>query len=764
MFQPIPGGSTYPIAYDDERIEVHLPPVGYVIDKMPDPKTGKPSEKLIKSEILFDDLPLVDKKWKKPELPKNWDKWMEEERVLKETNPNYTHPDLDYFRAQEWRRRINGVWIAIGNNQKKPVEYVYLTGFGYFYLTWWYNGYKTNFRFVLLRIFYLLQWAEENPQCYGVVLSTLRRLGKTAIAYCYLFEYVARKKYAFGGSQAQKEEVAQEFFIKFLVGPFTNLPEFFVPIHEQSGQLKNGIFLKEGLSKGKKSNNNFGKKDSLGGDLTFKETKSNAYDKAKLNRYIVEEPGKWINDDVYSTFNKIKPALKDGHIIIGQAFLPTTVEELELGGESFIKIFEDSRASLMLKNEGATVSGLISLFIPAFEGYLFDQYGRSVIDDPDPKEELYDDLTGTRIVHGAKTLILKARRIVEHDLAKLTIEMRQYPWTWDEAKSTSNQFCHFSHTLLQNRISALQSQKPKFISGNIDWIDKKDGEVDFVRDDHKGRCKITMLLDEKGDGGDATNKFKIANNVGEEWDSDREMRTFYPKNDHLFAMGVDPIRNIKTDDPTASKAAAYIFKKYDALLDSGKPEQKPGLPHEQQFKSHRFILEYLTRPEDPEIFHEDMIKICRYFGCSMFEEGNVETLRQHFISRGYGAFLVNRGHFSDDALPGVRKDGNYADKAVRTDDVVTHNLVSKLHMYYNRFIDLVDFPNLLEDSLKFRIKKHFKKDAVFGAGYTLISGERNVAPPQPESENPIELEIFPVYDQSGIVSREVDITEFETWN
>lgn len=754
MFNPIPGGTSQRIGFeDDEYIDVQLPPVGYVVDKLPDPKTGKPSEKLIRSEILFDDLPLADKKWRKPLPPEGFDRWLEEEEVQQQLDPKYRNPDAEYYRAQEWRRRVNGVWIAIGNKKNEPVEYVYLTGFAYFYLTHWYNGYDTKFRFVLLKIFYALAWAEENPLSYGVILSTLRRLGKTAIAFCYLYDYCSRRKYAFGGMQAQKEDVAKEFFDNFLIKPFLQLPQFFIPNH--ANKYADGLFF----SDNKKSK----EKSYLMGSATYRETKSNAYDKNKLHRYIVEEPGKWGTVDVYTTFEKVKPALKDGPKIIGKCFLPTTVEELDLGGASFIRLAEDSRPSHMRKNEGRTRSGLIFIFIPAHEGYVFEEYGRSVVDDPLPNEEVIGE-DGKRIYKGSKTLILEDRNLHAGDVEKLSTSMRQYPMTWEEAKSMSNQFCHFNHQLLTHRLQYLNTLKTtKYTVGNFDWVDKKDGDVDFFRDDHNGRCKVTMLLDEHEEG-DTKKEFKVANNVRKEWDSDSERYIYSPLNDHKFAIGVDPIKNEVTDDPNASKAAAYVLWKYDPLIDAGKPEQKPGLPVHLQFKTNKFILEYLCRPEDPEIFHEDIIKICRYFGCSVFDEGNVETFRQHFKSRGYAAFLVNRGHFSDEALPGINKEGINADKSVRTDPTVTHNLINRLHMYYNRYIDLVDFDRLLEDSLAFRLKKHFKKDAVFGAGYTLINSDRRIAPPEPDDKRPIELELFPMYDQSGTVSREIDITELtETW-
>jgi hypothetical protein len=767
VFEPIPGGSVHRIQFDDEVLEVNLPPVGFVIDKMPDPKTGKPSERLIKSEILFDDLPLVDKKWSKTKLPKNWSRWMADEAVQKKINPKYSNPEADQFRAQEWRRRINGVWIAIGNRSNKPTEYFYLTGTHYLLLAWWDTGFEVKFRVPDLDNFYVLKWAEENPYSTGVAEGANRRSGKTLRAFCWYFDAPSRFRNYHGGLQAQKRDEAKEAFMTHLRPAFMELPEFFRPVYDTSSEMKSGLFFTAKLEKGKNAVNNFDFNESedenkpLNSKLTFKETSAKAYDKAKLHRHIAEEPAKWIEEDIYKNYLRIKPTLYEGPYLIGKLYWPTTIEEMKDGGASFVKLVEDSFPSLMkIYGHGKTKSGLIAHFRPAYRGFIFDEYGRAIVEDPEPNEVVIDE-RGNRVTEGAKTQLMARRKILEGNIMELTEEIRKFPFTWAEAKSASHQFCHFNHTLLQGRLGVLNAEKPRYVIGNLDWTGKKDGPVDFTPDEYKGRWKFTMLLDDEGDGGDPTQGFKIANNVGEEWDGDNERILYYPKNDHLFAMGVDPIRNVSTDDPTASKAAMYVFRRYSALIDAGKPAQKPGLPVEQRYKTNKFIVEYLTRPEDPEVFHEDMIKTCRYFGVTMFEEGNVETLRQHFKSRGYGRFLLTRGDFTDAALPGVNKDGKNAEKEVRTDDVVTHNLVSELHMYYNRYIDLVDFPNLLSYSLEFRIKKHHKKDAVFGAGYTLISSKRAVQAPPPDDDDsiPIELQINQMYDDSGVQSREIKIEE-----
>ena len=115
MYNPIEGGSTKRLKFDDEYIDVHLPPVGYVEDLVPNPYTGKPSRELIKAEILFEEKPLEQQKWVRTDYPEGWQKWIADEKIGKRTNKFYFNAEAERFRMQEWRRRYNGVWIALGH-------------------------------------------------------------------------------------------------------------------------------------------------------------------------------------------------------------------------------------------------------------------------------------------------------------------------------------------------------------------------------------------------------------------------------------------------------------------------------------------------------------------------------------------------------------------------------------------------------------------------------------------------------------------------
>jgi hypothetical protein len=749
---PIPGGSTYRVGFDEEFIEVHLPPVGYAIDRVPDPATGIPSMELVKCEILFEDLKITKQKWTRTDLPKEWKEWRKEEKKIQRLNPDLVHQKANKFRRQEWIRRMNGVWICIGNKLGKPVEYVFLTGTMYFYLTWWKQdfGYP-KFRFVYLKVFYGFQFAEDHRLVHGVTLSTNRRFGKSAIAYVWEFEYCSRTFNSYGGSQAQTKVDAKKKWESCMMYGWKRVPDFFRPKHDYN--VTSELKFTKPLPSGKTVYEDYEVEEGseLGGMMGFRETKSTSYDGEKLHRYILEEPGKWVEEDVYKTLRVVIPCTMEGDVKIGQIFAPTTIEDLEKGGDEFIEMFEDSFPSLMQKNEdGKTTSGLIAIFIPAYEGYIFDEYGRSIVDDPPPGVELFDD-KGAILTDGlgAKTKLLKARAKYKGDRQKYTELVRKYPFTWAEAKMMADQESPFNLEILSKRYNALNSMSGnQYIRGNFSWVGEVDGDVEFTRDDMAGRWMLAMTFDHKG--GDFENSNGIINRVGEQWQEGAKI--FYPKNDRMFAIGSDPIQYTNTDDPRSSKAGAYVFYKFDPAVDS------PESPVE-TWKSHNFIGQYLHRPDEYATYGEDMIMACRYFGCSILAEDNLKSLKQYFeeTRKQYAGFLLYRSSFDKTTLMVENKD---AWKGVDSNPEVINTYVGRLITFVLRHGHRLLFPELIEQMMKFTIKTRTKFDGVVAAGYTLLASEKIIEDHDPYEKVDV-AKYFTLHDQNGVRSKAIGTEEEE---
>lgn len=749
LVNPIPGGTAVDIRWDDEVITVQLPPIGYTIDRIPDLKTGKPTYELVKCEILGENLPIEAQKWERTPLPPDWKKWMVDEKKGKYQNKHYTNPLADQFRLQEWTRKVNGVWVAIGNRNGKPTEYVYLTGQAYDYFNWWKQdfGYP-RLRMVLIKLYLVMQYCKDHPRVHGLCLSTCRRFGKTTISMHNLWYDQSFKPNHRAGLQAQTRQDAEDKFRESFLYGWRNQPPFFKPsaFDYGSSQQSEVRFVKY-VAKGKTQLLDIDEDDDTGAlnnIIDYRETKTTSYDGYKLHNYSMEEPGKWEKVDVYQTLRVVIPCTREEFEKIGFIFAPTTIEDLDSGGEKFIEMFEHGKPSTMkINSNGKTTSELISLFINAAEGTLFDEYGRSVLDDP-AEDEIVISEKGDRIFQGSKTTILNNRAPKKLKSFQLyTEEVRKFPMSWDEAKMMATGESPFNTEILINRLEILESGTGyPFVTGNFEWVNGiVDGDVEFVRDmDGSGRWNLGRALDEEGPSLDSD--LRQANRVGFEFYDNKKL--WFPKNNKLFRAGSDPIRWVKTDDPRASKAACYIWSMFDPNLDMGKSRN--------QWKSANFIAEYFNRPDEFSVFGEDIIKAIRYFGCSINPEDNVNNLRQYLETRGYGQFILFKGDFDRNI---IKQSDTMSDayKALSSvDDVVSAGIQRLVSMVLHDGHRLL-FPNLVKQMIAFRIKDRTKFDAVVAAYFAILAAEANVREVTDGDDLTDVSTVFPMYNQDGVRSK-----------
>ncbi len=55
-----------------------------------------------------------------------------------------------------------------------------------------------------------------------------------------------------------------------------------------------------------------------------------------------------------------------------------------------------------------------------------------------------------------------------------------------------------------------------------------------------------------------------------------------------------------------------------------------------------FFLEYISRPQTAEIFFEDVLMACVFYGMPILAENNKPRLLYYFKRRGYRGFSINR--------------------------------------------------------------------------------------------------------------------------
>jgi hypothetical protein len=212
------------------------------------------------------------------------------------------------------------------------------------------------------KYFYFMQYCIEDPECMGMVEITKRRQGKTFRGGVFLYEYPSRTNNAKSGIQSKTGADAKEVFRKAVIQPFKKLPDFFVPVFDTSKGLTPTSELRfyQTTVKGKKANIIKDEKE-LESAIDWKTSEAISYDGQKLHRYLGDEVGKTMEVDVWNRWLVTKYChLDDEGRIIGKALLTTTVEDMEQGGASFKKIWENSD---QVKKAGKrTASGLYRYF------------------------------------------------------------------------------------------------------------------------------------------------------------------------------------------------------------------------------------------------------------------------------------------------------------------------------------------------------------------------------------------------------------------
>ena len=642
MLNLIKGGSKINV----QGIDCHIPPVGYVLNVL--------NNTVEYRGIYQRSQEISEQYWQRNGLPNNYKSKRDLEEEKQKNTPNYQDPELGEFRRDAWDKRLNGMWFM---NNGEPT---YITGMHYFYLEWIYIGGTTNnngypdYWDSDRKFFYFMQHVIENDKCFGMILLTRRRGGKTAKSVAFLLEATTRLMEANGGIQSKTEDDAEKIvYRKGVLKAFDKLPDFFRPKYNVNGVAR-GITLLEKRDKEAEQSER-----GLGGVIDFRASNDTAYDGDKLKRYVGDEIFKTRNSDVYNRHEIILPTLEDTNTKpYGKALYTSTVEEIEGEIANYMKFWQDSDQSDIDDITGYTKTKLYRYFIPSDESINLNIYGQC-----DAEEN--------------RRIILAEREQVRGDTEKFTGRVRRRPLTVEEAFRTSSSNSVYAMVRLQDRYEEISWRSNTYEQGDFIWKNGvKDSELLWVPST-KGKWKVLW---------DYIDKDLLERPI---------QSRLRPWNNHRFAIGCDPYSHSRTVDYRNSSGAFYVFKKHDST---------------DPINSEVFIVEYIARPATSDIFFEDLIKTCVYFGCEALIENNRNNIMDYLVYREYSNWMMQLPNRPTPGIPGSTK---------------THaDIIAHTESYIYQHIDKVYFPRLIEDWKGFDPFNTTKFDAAMAAGYTLIADNK----------------------------------------
>jgi hypothetical protein len=222
-----------------------------------------------------------------------------------------------------------------------------------------------------------------------------------------------------------------------------------------------------------------------------------------------------------------------------------------------------------------------------------------------------------------------------------------------------------------------------------------------------------------------------------------------PGNEHLGSFGCDSYDISGVVGGGGSNGALHGMTKFN--MDDA--------------PSNEFFLEYVARPQTAEIFFEDVLMACVFYGMPVLAENNKPRLLYHFKNRGYRNFSMNR---PDKQFIKLSKTEKELGGIPNSSEEVKQAHASAIESYIEKYVGLdmegtyrdpeevgsMFFNRTLEDWARFDISNRTKFDATISSGLAIMANQKNLYQPE-QKQTKISIN-FAKYNNKGFQSELVN--------
>jgi hypothetical protein len=580
------------------------------------------------------------------------------------------------------------------------------------------------------RLFFIFWEAcKADNRCYGMCYLKNRRSGFSFMSSAELVNQATISSDARFGILSKSGSDAKKMFTDKVVPISVNYPFFFKPIQDGMDRPKTELAYRVPASKLTRrkleSNEQLRELDGLDTTIDWKNTGDNSYDGEKLKLLAHDESGKWERpDNILNNWRVTKTTLRLGSRIVGKCMMGSTSNALDKGGNNFKKLYYNSDVTKRNRN-GQTSSGLYSLFVPMewnYEGFM-DSYGSPVFVR---EKDTIKGVDGFEITTGVIEHWENEVDGLKSDQDSLNEYYRQFPRTEQHAFRDESKQSLFNLTKIYQQIDYNDSagNALSVTQGSFRWNNGiQDSNVTFYPDKN-GRFKISWVPPLE-----LQNRVIIRNSIK------------YPANEHMGAFGCDSYDISGTVDGKGSNGSLHGLTKFS--MENSPPNH--------------FFLEYIARPQTAEIFFEDVLMACVFYGMPLLCENNKPRLLYYFKRRGYRGFSMNRPDKLINKLSVTEKEiGGIPNSS----EDIKQAHAAAIETYIENFVGARDnsygdmyHQKTLEDWAVFNINNRTKHDATISSGLAIMACNKNLyRPTANKNTNKISISMK-TYDNTGTISK-----------
>ena len=187
--------------------------------------------------------------------------------------------------------------------------------------------------------------------------------------------------------------------------------------------------------------------------------------------------------------------------------------------------------------------------------------------------------------------------------------------------------------------------------------------------------------------------------------------------------------------------------------------------HMDDAPTNEFFLEYVARPQTAEIFFEEVLMACVFYGMPILIENNKPRLLYHFKNRGYRGYCMNRPdkHFNKlskterevGGIPNSSEDVKQAHAAAIESFIEKHvGIDMDGSMRDVGEMGTMAFVRTLEDWARFDISNRTAFDATISSGLAVMANQKHLYTPQSQKSS-ISINL-PRYNNRGSRSERLE--------
>jgi hypothetical protein len=350
-----------------------------------------------------------------------------------------------------------------------------------------------------------------------------------------------------------------------------------------------------------------------------------------------------------------------------------------------------------------TITGLLTLFFPAYDGYdgFVDEYGMSVIEDP--LKRIKND-QGSFIDVGSKAYLenRRAGKLMAGDESGYISEVQDFPFTLKECFLSAAKGSTFPIKQITERISELRFDFSNTRRYRLEWVNNvKFGEVRAIPDEDGLHVFSHLPLPSM-----QNMKEKDENGV---WGPTALTRKKY-------MIGIDPMR-FNTEEVEGKKKSyhsAVGYRCFDSLIDTFDVDEKDRV-------TERFFYSFKDRTLTIDEQDEEMAKVLILLGAMAYPENNEPHTYRNLIKWGLGNYLV--WNVDENGVRAKKPGGTATDGNVGSTKQVLYQMMEE-HLKKN--VNREVHEEILEDCLEIEeLKDMTKHDLFAAAGWSLMGTVSN---------------------------------------